>query len=107
MDCQATSAELETDQTFCRSVRPRVNQALDRPTGPRVAQALLGFSGVFNFQISKFSWLFFFAKMGLEENLREKYAELKSVQLKGQRSTGMTFDSGLCLRGGYKGVDDR
>lgn len=48
-----------------------------------------------------------FAKMGLEENRREKYAELKSVQLKGQRSTGMTFDLGLCLRGGYKGVDDR
>lgn len=46
-----------------------------------------------------------FGKMGREENRGgRKYVELKSVQLKGQWSTGMTFESGLCLRTGSKGV---
>lgn len=91
MNPQATSAERQTDESSAGSTMDHAS----------AARLLLGFQHS-NFKVPPV--VVVFGKMGREENRREKYVELKSVQLKGQRWTGMTFDSGLCLRGGYKGV---
>lgn len=87
---------------FCQSARLRVliEHLIDR-LGHESRKCCLGFSGVFKFQISRFSSkMLFLARWGRrKKNRRKKYVELKSFQLKGQR-----FDLGLCLRGGYKGL---